>query len=183
MPSEGQVIVVGIDFQPSSDSALRTSLRLAARGATVHLVHVITRQALDRTGATNTHDKRVLALEQVTRALFEHAERIANALVFDEGEDLDLRSLDLSAQPRIIEAHAARNEEEIARTLAQAGADYGAAQLIIGRHGRPGCVAEHLLRNCRLVSAVGEVPLILEPAQDAAKSARWTTLPGEKTPP
>jgi nucleotide-binding universal stress UspA family protein len=172
------VTVVAVDLQPPGDPALKRGLLLAGAGATVHLVHVITQQALDRTGATDVQAKRVAALDEVTRRIFSHAESVADALVFEAGEDLDFRALDLSVQPRVIQSHATRSEELIARTLVQAAVDYDAEQIVIGHHGRPGCVAEHLLKTCRRVSSEGESPIVLEPRGDATKSGRWNALAG-----
>jgi nucleotide-binding universal stress UspA family protein len=170
-------IIVGIDLKPGGARALAWALlRTQEEACALHLVHVLTQSQLDATGALSASDKREHALSDIGRRLTSHAREAANHLLAEEGIDVDVLSLELSLEPRIVEGHATRSEQRVARAIAQVALDLDVAQIVIGRRGRPDSVYDQLAKFCSVESAAGEEPirLLLRPGPELQKSPLWT---------
>ena len=139
--ANGQVVVVGVDFEVGGDEAILAALRMVANGFAreVHLLHVL--DPRDVIGSVDTS-----AMETEERVLAE-----APTILRDRAQALALNA-GLGYEPERVKAHA-RLGRAVA-TLLQMAVDYDADLLVVGTHGRRGVehimlgsVAEELVRK------------------------------------
>lgn len=145
-------VVVAHDLTRHGDDALLCALRMAARepDLAIGVVYVISQADLERTGELSTDDKRRVAVEHAFPTVWRRIEEVCD----EHGLSTD--GIDLDVQIRVAAVHLARSQEAIAGQLIQVALDHGAGRLVLGRHGRPGCVAEHVLgRTTRLDAPEG----------------------------
>ncbi len=134
-------LVVGHDLTTRGDDALLAALRLAAvePDLAIGVVHVISQADLEKTGELSKEDKRRVAVERAFPTVWRRIEDVCDA------HGLSTDGMDLDVQIGVAAVHLARSQEAIADHLLQVASDHGASRLMLGRHGRPGCVAEHVL--------------------------------------
>jgi len=163
------VVVVGHDLTAHGDDALLAALGLAAAdpGLSIGVMHVLSQLDLERTGELSNDDKRRVGVERAFPTVWRRIEDVASA----HGVDTD--GLDLDVQIRVAAVHLARSQEVIADHLLEIAAAHGAKRLVLGRHGRPACVAEHVLaRTMRLEPPAGAPAATIQVALPASSRAR-----------
>lgn len=134
-------LVVGHDLTPHGDDALLAALGIAAvqPELAIGVVHVLSQVDLDRTGELSAEDKQRTAVERAFPTVWRRIEDVCDA------HAIETDGLDLDVQIRVAAVHLVRSQEAIANHLLEVARDHGATRLVLGRHGRPGCVAEHVL--------------------------------------
>jgi hypothetical protein len=148
-------VIVGHDLTAHGDDALLCALRLAALEPDLEIgvVHVVSQADLEQTGELSTEDKRRVAVERAFPTVWRRIEELCDQ------HGLSTEGVELDVHIRVAAVHLARSQEAIADHLLQTAADHGAKRLVMGRHGRPGCVAEHVLgRGTRQGAPEGAPP-------------------------
>lgn len=147
-------LIVGHDLTSHGDDALLCALRLAALEPelAVGVVHVISQADLEKTGELSTEDKQRVAVERAFPTVWRRIEDVCDQ------HGLSTDGVDLDVQIRVAAVHLARSQEAIAEHLLQVAADHGAERLVMGRHGRPGCVAEVVLGRATRLDAPEGAP-------------------------
>lgn len=164
-------IVAAYDFSEYGDGALREALRCAHEEVVpLYVVRVLTRQELDATGKLSLEAKRAAALDGLHRRIYGRIETHALQLLGEIG----LATMEIQVEVRFAEAHLARSEEHTAGAIMHVAADFEAGTIYIGRRGRPGSVAEHLLQRCAVLEE-GDGYIQLSAPDDVVReqSASW----------
>lgn len=144
-------VVVGYDRSPAAQEALRWAVAaVSVDGGTVHAIYVGTQVELDGTGALTFETKREALLSALYPQLWKE--------IGPFGEDADGVELDL--QLRLAPVHLTRSQARIAEELVKAVTEYDADTLVLGRHGRPGSVADAVVASMKQISA--GPPLVFE---------------------
>lgn len=128
---------MGFDLTPHGDAALLAAVALSKRegGLSIGVVHVVTQQALDKTGGLSAEEKQRAAVESLYPRIWKRVDELTGEL--EETPDIDVIV-------RVAAVHLARAEEHTARALLETAGDCGAKRIVLGRRGRPDSVAEHL---------------------------------------
>jgi hypothetical protein len=137
-------LVVAHDRTEHGDDALRAAARLAREsegGLDLGVVVVLTQQDLDATGELGADEKRSVAIERAFPTMWRRIDEV----LLSEGIDSEQLSLDVVV--RVAAVHLVRSQERIALELCRVMRDHGATRIVLGREGRPGGVAEHLLAH------------------------------------
>lgn len=153
-------LIVGHDWTERGDDALEAAVRMsaAAGGLSVLVVHVVTQQDLDKTGGLSADEKRAAAIERTYPQLWQRVELIADEL---RKAGLD-HEAELDVAVRVAPVHLVRSQAAIAAILLEIARDFSATRMVLGRHGRPDCVAEHVLAAGELdASPQGATPGVL----------------------
>ncbi len=146
-------MIVGHDLTVHGDDALRAALRISAAEGhlSIGVVHVVTQQALDRTGALSPDDKKTAAIESLFPVMWRRIAAVRDEIgdASNEGSDdaHDASETELDVLVRIAPVHLARAEEHIALELLRVAVDFGATRILLGKRGRPDSVAERVERS------------------------------------
>lgn len=148
-------LVIGLDLLDGGDGALRKGLQIASSegGLSIAIVHVVTQQALDQTEKLDARGKQIAAVESAYPLVWRRVERVAPE------EELATSSVDVMV--RLAPVHLVRSQERIATELLMVARDYGARRIVLGRKGRPGCVAEAVLAHGTLDGEAAGAPFVV----------------------
>ncbi|NUP09805.1 MAG: hypothetical protein HOW73_27480 [Polyangiaceae bacterium] len=136
-------LIVGHDLTTHGDDAVRTAFMLSDRegGLSTLLVYVVTQQELDKTGALSFSDKQQVAVEKAYPELWRRLDMVLES----RHEDADKVEVDVVV--RSAPVHLVRSQAKIAEVLLEIARDFSASRIVLGRKGRPDCVAEHVLEH------------------------------------
>lgn len=169
MSASNKVVVIGVDFGSSGDSAILKGLEELATGnaSVVHVMHVI-----DPRDVIDYPEKRALETES---ELIEHAPKVLAERV------RELARL-VNREQAVAKVRTHARIGKAVETLLQTCVDYDADLLIVGTHGRRGLdrvllgsVAESLVRQARC-------PVLVARAKDYSGLSK-TVLPDPAYPP
>lgn len=139
-------LIVGHDLTTYGDDALRAAALLSDQegGLSMVLVHVITQQQLDKTGAISAAEKQQIAIERAYPDVWKRVEAM------NEERGFEATELEIDVVVRTAPVHLVRSQAKIAEILLELAKDFSAPRVVLGRKGRPDCVAEHVVEKGNL---------------------------------